>query len=247
MPGPRAIEPVPPTEGEADEIVPYGTSHERFWERCLPITEDCPVGRYLLGRGCPLPSPEADLRWRPDYPHLLEERWRGPLMVGRITDALSAEPMSFHFTWIQPNGAGKAPVHKPRLMAKGMAKRGGVVRLTDDAEATSWLMAGEGIETCLAAYGLATARWNLWACLDAGNLERLPYVQGIDRLLILADCDKRNRQTGKAAGITAAEGLVLSWQRQSRHSVDFRVVIGEQPGTDANDQALAVIGSRSAA
>jgi hypothetical protein len=242
------IEPVPPTWGEAPEYVPYGDAHEKFWDRCEPITASSPVGRYLLGRGCLLPCEAADLRWRPDYPHLHPSaRWRGPVMVGRITNALTGEPMSFHFTWVRPDGGGKAPIERARLMAPDMAKQGGVVRLTDDADSGSWLLVGEGIETLLSGLALATNPMMAWACLDAGNMERLPYVEGIDRLIVLADDDRPNPKTGTAAGIKAADELCVRWRYASKCSVTCKVLIAGRPGTDANDLVRSLISPGAAA
>jgi putative DNA primase/helicase len=231
---------VPPAAGEVHEVVAYSGAHEKFWDRCEPITADSPVGRYLLNRGCPLPREDADLRWRPDYPHLHPSaRWRGPVMVGRITNALTLEPMSFHFTWVQPTGAGKAPVERPRLMAPGMAKQGGVVRLCDDEDVRSFLVVGEGIESCLAGQaGLADTLGEFaptWATLDAGNLARLPYLEHVRRLLVLVDTDKPNPRTGRYAGHDAGVALGDRWHWEARNPIRIHFLFAPGEGQDTND------------
>ena len=116
-------------------------------------------------------------------------------------------------------------------MAKGMPKQGGVIRLLDDADAGSWLMVGEGIETCLTVQGRIGAR-PVWACIDAGNMARLPYVPGIETLIVLTDWDRANRRTGKRAGEEAAADLAQAWEP---HCPFIAAINAEQEGWDLND------------
>jgi hypothetical protein len=135
---------------EPDRVA-FGREHAAYWERLGPIAADAAVGRYLLGRGCPLPTASADLRLDPCRRHPHQRDWVGPAMVARITDAITAAPLSFHVTWVSLDGAGKAPLERPRLIARGTTKRGGVVRLCDDTDVGVGLAIAEGIETALSA------------------------------------------------------------------------------------------------
>jgi putative DNA primase/helicase len=199
----------------------------RLWRTAHPITAACPVGRYLTSRSCPMPLAGADLRWLPDRRH--PSGWCGPAMVGLITDALTGVPMSLHFTWIRPDGTGKAPIERPRLMAKGMAKQGGCVRLTPDSEVAAGLLLGEGIETTLSAQaGFAAA----WSCLDAGNLEAFPIIDGIEAITIVADHDKVDPNTGRRRGIVAAEVCARRWAAADREA---RIWTAPAEGDDFND------------
>jgi hypothetical protein len=93
-----------------------------LWLQTKVITTDDPAGRYLTGRGCMLPNPDGDLRWLPDTQHHpTKTRW--PALVGRITDAMTSEPMSLHFTFVKPDGTGKAPIEPTRLYLKGTVKK----------------------------------------------------------------------------------------------------------------------------
>lgn len=227
------IEPTAPTPGDEPEHIPYTDAHARFWDSCLPITADCPIGRYLAKRDCPIPLAAADLRWKPDFRYNNPRiDWRGPCMIGRITNVLTGEPQSFHFTWVQPDGGGKAPIEKPRLLAYGMTKGGGCIRLFDDADLGEWLMVGEGIETCLAAQGACSMR-PAWSLIDAGNLAAMPVVPGIRKLVILSDHDKVNPNTGKRAGLAAADALFDRWIRVP--SVSRVLIVYPPEGQDIND------------
>lgn len=220
----RAAAPGPDRKGALEAAL-------RLWRSASPIAEDCPVGRYLLGRGCPLPPDGADLRWLPAYRH--PSGWCGPAMLGLITDVLTGEPMSLHFTWIRGDGGGKAPIERPRLMAKGLPCRG-VVRLTDDASLTLGLAAGEGVETCLAA-SLAFGA-SVWACLSAGTLAWLPVLDGIESLTVIADADGPDTH-GRRAGEAAAIEVGRRWREAG---AEVRVWLPDGEGIDFADLAREI-------
>jgi hypothetical protein len=240
-----AVEPEPPQPaGEPeDEPVAFGEAQIAFWRRCLPITEDCPVGRYLISkRWCHLPPDGADLLWTPELRHPYCKTWSGPAMIGLITHAVTRQPMSFHITWIQPDGSDKAPLGQPRLLAKGLPKKEGVIRLCDDAEVTYALAVGEGIESTL-AFGRMTGHTALWAAIDAGNLAVLPVLPVIQCLMIVADHDKVNPKTGQRAGIVAAAALAERWRRFAPDLEDIDIFLPPNEGQDANDVAVSRIAS----
>jgi putative DNA primase/helicase len=98
-------------------------------------------------------------------------------MLARVTDAFTAEPMSLHFTRLNPDSTKSVDVPK-RLLA-GHRKAGGVIRLWPDECVTRGLGIGEGIETCLAA---AHGFTPIWCTVDAGNMAAFPVLAGIDAL-----------------------------------------------------------------
>jgi putative DNA primase/helicase len=201
------------------------------WRECRAITPDTPAGRYLLeARGCALPPSNGHLRWHPRLWHPQEQR-TFPALVALVTNAATGRPITLHRTWLAPDGSGKAPVEKPRLLLKGHDKAGGVVRLWPDEEVTSGLAIAEGLETALtAAAGLTP----IWACIDAANLGAFPVLEGIECLTIVADHDKPNPKTGKQAGLEAAQECAQRW-----FAAGYEVRIWKAPmeGADLNDFA----------
>jgi hypothetical protein len=204
-----------------------------LWHQALPITLGTPVATYLLQvRGCVLPHPDADLRWLSGHRH--PSGYIGPAMIGLVTDAVTGEPMNLHQTWLRADGSGKAPVERPRLVLKNHRLGGGVVRLVEDAEVTTGLAIGEGIETALTAL---RAGFPCWSCIDAGNLAGFPVLPGIEALTIVADHDRINPRTGKRPGVDAAERCAARW---ARAGVEVRLWAGRAEGSDFNDLAREV-------
>ena len=202
----------------------------RLWASRRPIAPGTVAGRYLTGRGCALPPPDGDLAWHPDVYHPAEER-SFPALLALVTHAVTGAPMTLHRTFLAPDGGGKAPVAKPRLLVKGGDKAGGVVRLWPDEEVATGLCVAEGVETALTAargFGLA------WACLDAGNLAGLPVLAGVEALTVVADHDAPNPKTGKRAGLEAARECARRWLEAGR---EVRVWKAPAEGADLNDYA----------
>ena len=145
---------------------------------------------YLRRRGCRLPPVDGDLRFLPargDHP---------AAMLGRVTDAITAQPISLHFTHLNADGT-KVSEHSKSLLA-GHRKAGGVIRLWPDEAVTLGLAVAEGIESALAA---AHGFTPVWAAIDAGNLSAFPVLKGIEALTIVADHD----QTGLLAAFRCAQ------------------------------------------
>jgi putative DNA primase/helicase len=173
---------------------------------------------YLRYRHCVTPPLDGDLRWRarvraPGTDHA------GPAIVGLITHAVTDEPMSIHWTYIQPDGAGKASIERPRRLAAGRPKKHGVIRLWPDEAVDSALGIAEGIETALSA---AHAFRPVWACVDAGNMAEFPVLDGIACLTVFGDRDD--------AGIQAASACSERWAIAER---EVRVFV--PPAGDVND------------
>jgi putative DNA primase/helicase len=201
---------------------PFSPLDAQRWGRARPILPGTPPAAYLAARGCALPHPEGDLRWHPKV-----SNWAcghvGPALVALITDVVTVKPKSLHFTWIKPDGSGKAGIAKPRLYLAGHEKAGGVVRLWPDEEVTLGLCVAEGIETALTAalgFGLA------WAALAAGNLAALPPLPGVEALTIVADHDE--------TGLRAAYACTRRWVADG---AEVRVWKAPAEGADLNDFA----------
>jgi phage/plasmid primase-like uncharacterized protein len=143
-------------------------------------------------------------------------------MVARVTDAITAEPISLHFTRLTADGS-KVPDSPKRLLA-GHRKAGGVIRLWPDEAVTVGLSIAEGIETALAA---AHAFTPVWSTVDAGNMTTFPILAGIQALTIFADNDP--------AGIAAARTCAERWASVA----EVTVVTPDEPGTDIADVVAA--------
>jgi hypothetical protein len=187
------------------------------WKRAQPITRDCPVGRYLIGRRCILPP--NDVRWIP------AQDGGFPEMVALITDAITTEPISLHRTFVARDGIGKAPLAKARKYLAGHRKAGGVVRLHRDDEVTTGLGIAEGIETALAV--AATGWAPVWAALDAGNIAAFPVLPGIEALTVFADHDE--------AGLKAARQCCERWVAAGREA---RIATPMSEGKGWNDVVI---------
>jgi hypothetical protein len=61
------------------------------------------------------------------------------------------------------------------------------IMLDDQAEVSTGLTVGEGIETCLAARQLGLKP--VWALISAGNIGALPVLPGIEALTVLGEVD----------------------------------------------------------
>ncbi len=211
-----ARRPVAVPQHSADPL-DWSNRAERIWNETQPLG---PIARaYLERRGCVLPPADGDLRFLP-----ASEKFT-PTLCARITDAVTAQPLSLHFTPLRSDGSARG---ERRLLA-GHRKRGGVIRLWPDETVTHGLAIAEGIETCLAAGHLFTPAW---ATVDAGNLARFPVLNGIESLTIFADNDP--------AGLTAAQECRRRWRDAER---EVRVLRARADGADVADLTAQIRGA----
>src|SRR5207244_3061027 len=112
-----------------------------------------------------------------------------PTMVALVTRGTDGKPIGILRIFLAPDGKGKAPVPKPKMMLGPCG--GGAVRLS---HVNHSLMVGEGIETCLSVMQ-ETGR-PAWAALSTPGITRLRLPKGITEVTILADGDEPG---GKAA------------------------------------------------
>lgn len=189
---------------------------EHLWNSSEALANSL-AATYLTRRGCRLPPTDGDLHYLPargDHP---------AAMLGRVTDAITGEPISLHFTRLNPDGT-KIATDAKRLL-KGHRKSGGVIRLWPDDAVTHGLAIAEGIESALAA---AHVFQPVWSCIDAGNLGEFPILAGVDGLTVFADND--------SAGVTAALAVAQRWAQAGR---DTYLTRPKTAGQDINDVVAA--------
>ena len=212
----RPAPPPPPPPATHPRLSDQGLA---LWRTCQPLAGTAPA--YLHARRCRIPPKDGHLRWHPRLRH--PSGYVGPALVALITDTLTREPLSLHWTWGQADGR-KAEVQPPRLLLARHRKQGGVIRLWPDEAVTTGLGVAEGIESALS---LAWGFMPVWACIDAGNLAALPVLAGIEHLTVAADND--------SAGQAAAQTCATRWAAAGR-----TISVTVQRQNDLNDLCMEV-------
>lgn len=206
------------TEGAgSSRISSPNTDPERLrliWRRTEPLCGSL-AERYLTYRRCALPPADGDLRYLPPVDRF------PPSICARVTDVVTREPISLHFTRLAPDGRGKAGTDRDRLLLAGHRKAGGCIRLWPDEAVTNGLAIAEGIESALAA---AHGYSPIWSTIDAGNLSNFPVLAGIETLAIFADHDDVGLKAARACG-----------KRWAEAGCEVRLVVPPAPGTDIAD------------
>jgi len=190
-----------------------------FWDDCQPLAGTAGE-TYLRARGCVMPPADGDLRFHPAAWHW-PTRTSRPALVALLTDAVTGEARSLHFTFLRPDGACKAEIDAPRLLLPRHRKAGAVCRLWPGESVTHGLCVAEGIETALSA---AAAFRPVWAAIDAGNMAALPVLAGVECLTIAADHDD--------AGLRAANECARRW---AAAGLEVFMVTPPTRGADLND------------
>jgi putative DNA primase/helicase len=167
------------------------------WQR-TGRAEGTLVEVYLRSRGLRISAPPT-LRFHARLRHASGGAW--PAMVALVTRGVDDMPTAIHRTFLALDGSGKAPV-APTKMMLGRC-RGGAVRL---GEASTTLLVGEGIETCLAA--MQATGMPAWAALSTAGLRTLELPAPITDVVVLAD--------GDDAGEEAARVCARRWAAQGR-------------------------------
>jgi hypothetical protein len=149
-------------------------------------------------------------------------------MVALVRAVEGDAPVAIYRTAIEREPDGTIKVQGVRRMALGPIKSG-AIKLVEDAEVTSCLGIGEGIESTLSLrltpeLGLSS----VWALMNDGGVCGFPVLSGIEALWIAVDHD------ANAAGQKAAAACTERWAAagcEVRHIVPIRV------GVDLNDLA----------
>jgi phage/plasmid primase-like uncharacterized protein len=217
-----------PIRKPAAIAVDRGRSDQAYEERQLHLAESiwraakAPLPpeavAYFAGR-------EIDINKVPDQgglrfdPYAPWDNGTTPCIIGRYTTAIGNEP----------RGIWRRPIDGRKPMTLGSSK-GCVIRLWDDAEITTGLVIGEGVETTLFAatrrrYG-PTPLQPAWATGSAGNMEHFPPLPGIEFLTILVDND------ASGTGQRAADACAKAWLVAGKQVLKL---MPNKIGTDFND------------
>ena len=203
--------PDPEPEHRSFPAVPAGSPEaaRRLFAMSQPIHGTL-AQTYLRWRGISNLSGTASLRfhprcfYRPDE-HSPVETW--PALIAAITDR-DGHLTGVHRTWLDPDGAGKAPVDTPRRAMGHILGHGVRFGVAYDV-----LAAGEGIETVLSPRTLLP-HLPMLAATSAAHLAAVLFPATLRRLYILRDRDPagdgaRDRLIARAAS-AGIETVVLS-------------------------------------
>ena len=126
-------------------------------------------------------------------------------MLAGVTVWPSRTVTALHRTFLKPDGSGKASIDPDRKMLGDIA--GGTVRLASPAAV---MVAGEGIETCLAAQ--QATGMPVWSALSTSGLISLilPPLPLCREIFIAVDNDDAGRlAAGRAAERWIGEGRIV--------------------------------------
>jgi putative DNA primase/helicase len=201
----------------------------RIWHEAMPRIDNTPAEVYLRNhRKLDIPDGVSGhvLRYHPACPF---GRGTYPCMVALVRNIETNAHQAIHRTALHLDGTPLKIDGKTARKALGSTKNG-AVKLTDDADVSTGLYVGEGLETVLA--GMMPPRWYrpAWALLSAGNIGALPVLAGIECLTILVDHDRPDKH-GRRAGEAAARECAERW------AVAGREVIGLIPTIQGEDIA----------
>jgi putative DNA primase/helicase len=191
---------------------------ERLRDESRPIQADDPAAKYLRNRGLELSTYPKALRHISELPYYEDGKLTAsyPAMLARV-DTPDGKPLTWHRTYLTPDGH-KAAVTAPRkLMAPGIASStlGAAIRLYAP---TDTLCVCEGIETALAVH-VATG-FPVWATISANGMAALILPDTVKRVWIMADNDASG--TGEKAASILASRLRLK-------GCDCRVLLPKGP------------------
>jgi putative DNA primase/helicase len=195
----------------------------RPWREAAPFRVGSPVDRYFRSRALVITETEAkSLRYACSMFHW-PSRLRWACAVSQISLA-DGKALGSHLTFVAPDGAGKAPVERPRLFSGGTTPlHGGVWFGKADPEAE--FVIGEGIESTLSGMRLTGVEAGC-AALSANGIRTLNLPPEARRVRIYADHDEAGQ------GIAAAREASRRWKAEGR---EVAVSISPIPGHDAND------------
>ena len=200
-----------PDHGRRPSFAPAGSpeSARRLFAMAQPITGTI-VEAYLRKRGITALHGTASLRfhprcyYRPDR-YSPTETW--PALIAAVTD-LAGRITGVHRTWLDPSGAGKAPVDTPRRAMGHLLGHGVRFGVANDV-----LAAGEGIETVL-SLRMVLPSMPMLAALSANHLAAILFPSALRRLYVVRDADPAGDRAMKSLIVRAREigieAIVLS-------------------------------------
>jgi hypothetical protein len=161
------------------------------------------------------------LRFHPSCP--FDGDQRKPCIIALVRDILTDEPKAIQRTALDDAGR--------KLDRRSLGPtRGGAIKLWPDADVTTGLVVGEGLETVASAATRIQHRATLlqpaWALIDRSHLAQFPVLPGVEALTILVDADE------SGDGQEAADACARRWFDAGRevHRLTPKIL-----GTDFND------------
>lgn len=209
-------EPANPREAQLDPPARRAPdAPRRLFAMAQPI-RGTPADAYLRSRGILCGPREHWLRFHSGCYHRDLDSGRTlilPALLAAVTSPDGAIT-GVHRTWLDPDGAGKAPIAEPRRSMGALLGNG--VRLgwaTDTAIPV--FAAGEGLETML-SLGMVMPTLPAIAATSANHLAALTLPPGCTRLYIAADADAAGRHGVELLGRRAREAGLLVLALTSR-------------------------------
>jgi hypothetical protein len=195
----------------------------RSWARAVPVYFGSLPHLYLMSRAIALTAVEgSSLRFISDLWHWpSQSRW--PAMIALVKLATGVE-ITCHQTFLSRDGAGKAPVEKPRLFPAGVSPLGGGVWFGTPDPAREFIVA-EGLESLLSALRIFHVEAGC-AALSALGIRCLILPPEAKRVRVFADHDAEGQ------GLAAAQDARRRWLGEGREVALSRA---REIGWDAND------------
>jgi putative DNA primase/helicase len=195
-----------------------------IWRETVPLP-GTPGEAYLASRGVRYDGDA--LRWHKSCP--FSPGVRVGCMVGLVRNIVTNEAQAIHRTAIGPTGEKLSSMGNNGRLTLGPT-RGGAVKLTDDAEVTTVIAIGEGIETTLSIRQMPDLElMPLWCTLNAGGILNFPVLRGIEAVWIAVDHDRNG--TCQKAALSCAQRLEAS-------GIEARNITPDTVGEDLNDKVV---------
>ena len=225
---------VPAAQQKSGPVTPrQKTDAERIagaraiWDAANPLNTadpDNPAFLYLEQRGIAAAIGSPEIRYLSHCPN--PDGGKYPALVCRVVD-VRGRFRGVHAVYVRRNGEKTlADIKKASWGPIG----GGAIRFGGIAPE---IVIAEGPETAMSAgilLGLPA-----WSAIDAGNMGRLKLPKEIRSIVIVADNDAVNVQTGKSPGISAAHAAYRRWQHECRKVL---ILKSKTPREDFNDVLL---------
>ena len=177
------------------------------WREAGAFLADSPVDRYFRFRALIITAIEAQsLHYAASLFHW-PSKTRWPAIVAQITLA-TGEPRGSHMTFVRHDGAGKAPVDRPRLFSGGTTPCGGGIWF-GKADPEREFPVAEGLESLLSGMRLSGVEAG-GAALSELGIRRLLLPDEARRVRIYADHDEAGQ------GLSAAREAARRWKAEGR-------------------------------
>jgi hypothetical protein len=204
----------------------------RIWDAAVPI-ENTPAESYLRHhRKLDIPDGVSGPALRFHHACPFGPAATHPCLVALVRSIFDDKPQGIHRTALNAGGGALKIDGKTARLSLGPIKHG-AIKLTGDADVTTSLFIGEGIETVLA--GMMLPRWwrPAWALISADNIRAFPVLSGIECLGILVDHDRPDKH-GRRTGQAAAEECFARWHSTGREVIRLMPIVA---GDDIADVA----------